>query len=227
MKALAAGGLAVLSVASAALAQDRGVVFAGAMVDAADYASLGGQYALPGSVDGRGLSVRLSGFLGRYDYLTDDRRIDATFGGGELDGVYQASGGWGFASLFAGARYVDTRLSPNDPTNRRDGGHAEPDVGTDGSLIHAPWRTDWYAAYGASLSDRQARIDVTHALGQRFRAGLEGGAEGDPTYSAWRVGPFAALRLGASDEAQISAGVSEQSGQSTGAYLRLGCYRAF
>jgi hypothetical protein len=217
-----------LGMAAGALAQDHAVVFAGGTYDSASYGDVGMQVALPGSVAGRGFAIRGSAFLGGYGYNDGfGQHVDATFGGGELDGVYAISGAWGSADLFAGVRDVDTRLSPADVGNRRRGDKAEFALGTDGDRIYGPWRTDWYGAYGTDLRDYQTRASLTHRFGPVWRLGAEGAVEGDPTYTLERVGPYAGFRLSAHSEIQGSVGVSHQSGLGEHAYARISWYRSF
>jgi len=227
-KTLVGGLIASLAIGGSAKADDHIVVFAGGTYDNASYGSLGAQVSLPGSSAGKGFAIRGSGFLGGYGYDDGEgQHIDAKFGGGELDGVYQMSGPWGFADVFAGARLVDTRLSPDDPTNRRNGDQAELALGSDGARRLGPWQVDWYGAYGTRLQDYQTRVGLTHTIGSAWRAGVEGAVEGDPTYTQTRIGPYAAVRLSAHSELQGSAGVSHQSGLGEHAYARAGWYLSF
>jgi hypothetical protein len=217
-----------LGMAAGALAQDHAVIFAGGTYDSASYGDVGMQVALPGSVAGRGFAIRGSAFLGGYGYNDGSgQHVDATFGGGELDGVYAFSGAWGSADVFAGVRDVDTRLSPSDVGNPRLGNKAEFAVGTDGDRVFGPWRTDWYGAYGTDLRDYQTRASLTHRFGPVWRLGAEGAVEGDPTYTLERVGPYAGFRLSAHSEIQGSVGVSHQSGLGEHAYARISWYRSF
>jgi hypothetical protein len=211
-----------------AWAQDPLVVFAGGTYDSASYGNIGAQVGLSGPSATQGFAVRASGFLGQYGYNeSGGTRVRAHFAGGELDGVYQFTGGWGYADLFAGARYSDTRLNPLDTGNRRRGGETEAVLGSDGARAFGPWRADWYGAYGAGLDDYQTRISLTHRVNDTWRLGGEAAFEGDPTYSLQRFGPYVGLRLGARSELQASAGVSHQSGLGEHAYVRLNWYHAF
>jgi hypothetical protein len=215
-------------VPAVARAQDPLVVFAGGTYDSASFGNIGAQVGLSGPSATQGFAVRGSGFLGQYGYHeSPGTRVGAHFAGGELDGVYQFTGGWGYADLFAGARYIDTRLNPIDMGNRRLGGQTEAVVGADGVRQFGPWRTDWYGAYGTRLDDYQTRISLTHRVNDTWRLGAEAAFEGDPTYNLQRFGPYLGFRLGARSEIQASAGVSHQSGLGEHAYARINWYHAF
>lgn len=228
MRTRAALTLALLACPLAARAQDRGVAFAGGQTDHSRAAYYGVELALPGAALGHGLAVRGSAFVGDYAYEADTLgRVKADFRGAEVDGVYQWSGGWGWATAGVGLRYVETELGPRDPGNRRHGRQGELAFSTDGSRLMGPWRVDWYGSYGTRLSDFQGRVSLTRQAGPVFRVGVEAAGEADPTYDQERIGPFAALRLGPRSEVQGSAGVSRQSGRDAAAYARISIYRSF
>jgi hypothetical protein len=225
---LPAALVALIVAPGLAVAEDNVTVFAGGVLDNASYGSIGAQVSLPGASAGHGFAIRGSAFLGGYQYTDGSGdNVDATFGGGELDGVYSWSGRWGYVDAFVGARNMDTRLEPLDPTNRRLGDQTEPVIGTDGARSFGPWRTDWYGAYGARLDDYQTRVSLAHQIGPGWRLGGEVGFEGDPTYELQRVGPYVAVSLGAHSEVQASAGLSHQNGRDDRGYLRVGWDHSF
>lgn len=218
-----------LLLASRAVAQDRLQAFAGGQIDFASYGFVGATAPLPGASLGHGLAVRGSAFGGTYDYRGGpaNGRVDATFGGAQLDALYQATGrSWWFDGG-VGARYIDTHLSPFDRGNRRHGAQVEAAISADGGGVHGPWRVDYYGSYGTRLDDYAARASLTHAITDRLRAGGEVSVEGDPTYDLQRLGPYVGFGLDHWSELQVSAGVSHQSGRDVGGYLRLSAYRSF
>jgi hypothetical protein len=218
----------VLAVPAASGAQESVVISGGGELDVASYGYLSATLALPGQI-GQGPAVRVSGFGGDYSYRGGslDRRIDAQFGGAEVDGVYQFTQGGLWINGVVGGRYVDTQFNPNDPGNRRRGSQGEVAVGTDGGYASGPWRTDWYASYGTRLDDYEARLSLTHAIDSRLRLGAEGDVEGDPTYTQERVGPYLGVGVAKNSEIQLSAGVSDGSDRGAGGYLRIGFYGGF
>ena len=220
--------VAVLLLAGAsAHAQDRGVWFAGGTLSNDESAYAGVVVALPGAALGRGLAARVSGSAGRYSYRTGGRTIDGEFAGGEIALVQQFSGAWGYANLGAGPRYTDTRLDPDDPDNDRRGGDWDAGVTTDGGLGARRWRLGWFGSYGILLEEYQARLDVTHALGERFRLGLEAGIQGDPTYTRGLFGAVGIARLGGGFELRVAGGATEQEGRSARAYGSVGLAQVF
>jgi hypothetical protein len=218
---------AVLAAPSPSRAQEKVVISGGGDVDNASDGYLGATVAL--SHIGEGLAVRGSGFGGAYDYRGGpaNQRIDATFAGAELDLIYQFANDGFWINGGVGGRYVDTTLHPNDPGNRRRGSQGEVALVVDGGDVSGPWRGDWYAGYGTRLDDYQARVSLTHALDAPWRAGLEVGAEGDPTYNEQRVGPLVAYAFSKSGEVQVSGGFSDGSVRGPSGYLRVGFYSGF
>ena len=200
---------------------------AGGQIDFSRSGYVGATVPLPGGGIGRGLAVRASGFGGDYTYDSSSRRIDGSFWGGQLEGVYQLTRPGAWLDLAAGVRYVDTSLTPFDRGNRRHGSQAEPEFSTDGGLVRGPWRTDFYGSYGTRLEDYAVRASLTHNLTSRLRGGGEVSFEGDPTYDLQRVGPYVGYYLDRRSELQLSAGVSHQSGQGEGGFLRVQLYRTF
>ncbi|HXQ14965.1 MAG TPA: cellulose biosynthesis protein BcsS [Caulobacteraceae bacterium] len=211
--------------------KDLVVVSGGVDIDVATFGYGGATFAVPGFSIGQGPAVRVSGFGGVYSFNSGGGpvrgKVDARFGGGEGDVLYQFSSSNLWVNLGAGARYVDTTFSPKQPTNRRRGAQWEPALVIDGGAANGPWRGDWFASYGTTLSDYEVRASLTHTVTSNIRLGLEGETDGDPTYEEERVGPYAGLSLARNAEIQVSAGVSAGSARSTGAYGRLGFYAGF
>ena len=221
------GAASAFAIPNAALAEDHLQLSAGGQIDFADYGFVGLTAALPGSAIGRGFAVRASGFGGDYSYNSGSRTIDGNFNGGEVDAVYGLSGAHYWFDAIGGVRYTDTSLSPFDPGNRRHGRQAEAAFGADGGFTSGPWRVDYYGEYGTRLDEYIARSSLTHTINNRFRGGAEVSFEGDPTYNLQRVGPYVGVRLDSRSEFQLSAGVSHQSGEGEGGYLRVLVYRSF
>lgn len=213
--------------AAAAHAQDRGAIFAGGSFDEDDSGYLGAQAALPGSRPGSGWAVRGAVNGGVYSYDRGGRGIDARFVGGQLGGVYQWSGAWGYFDVGLQGRYTDTHLSPYDIENPRRGGIADAVVSLDGAHRWGPWRIVGYGEYGTGVEDYYVRANVTHDITARFRAGIETIIQGDPTYDRQRFGPIVAAKVTPVDEIQLSGGLSSQSSRSDHAYVSLAYVRGF
>jgi hypothetical protein len=208
-------------------ADEKVNVFAGAQGDYAAFGFVGGTVALPGSDLGKGFAVRGAFFTGGYNYESGSTPIKASFTGEEGDLLYQVSSKTSWINFGAGARNANTSLTPTDFGNRRRGNVTEFVGSIDGGAIQGPWRQDFYASYGTFLTDYNARLSVTYAIGSGARFGVEGGVEGDPTYSIRRIGPYIGIRLERSSEMQLSGGISNESGQPSVAYGRLGISHSF
>ena len=223
------GACAVLALGVAAMcptslrADPAPQIFVGGQTDFATFGYVGGSVPV---FDGFG--VRASGFDGTYQYNGGPTgRVRGDFSGADLQVIYQYTNANTWVNAGVGASYIDTRLTPFDPGNRRHGGQTEALFSLDGGHVWGPWRVDGYGSYGELLDDYSVRGSLTHTLSRLWRAGLESSADGDPTYTEERVGPLAALRIGASSEALISAGVAHQSGRGDGGYVRLAFKHSF
>ena len=226
------GACAVLALACAAMcpttlrADPAPQIFVGGQTDFASFGYVGGSVPV---FDGFG--VRASGFAGTYQYdggpTGPTGRVRGDFSGADLEVIYQYTNANTWVNAGVGASYIDTQLTPFDPGNRRHGGQTEAIFTLDGGHVWGPWRVDGYGSYGELLDDYSVRGSLTHTLSRLWRAGLESSADGDPTYDEERVGPLAALRIGPSSEAAISAGVAHQSGRGDGGYVRLAFNHSF
>ena len=205
----------------------KALIFGGGQLDFSDSGYFGGTVALPGSSIGKGLALRGSAFGGEYDYTGTPGKVHGTFVGGQVEGLYQFSKPNFWLDAAVGVRFVDTTLTPNDPSNRRDGAHAEPEVAIDGGAAGGPWRTDYYGSIGAILEDYLVRVSLTHRVSTVVRAGGEVSAEGDPTYDLQRFGPYVGYAFDAHSEIHLTAGVTHQSGEGEGGYLALSFYHGF
>jgi len=210
-----------------AQATDQGVVFAGGTVSD-DLSGYGGAVvALPGGALGRGLALRASGNVGRYEYRAGERLIHGDFAGGEVSLVEQLSGAWGYANLGVGGRFEQTNLHPLDLTNNRRGARWDAGLTTDGGLIRNAWRLGWYGGYGPVVEDYQARLDLTRRAGSRLRLGIEGGAQGDPTYHRFGAGVLGIVRIGRATDFRLSGGGTQQPGRGARAYAALAVAQLF
>lgn len=220
--------VAALAMAGAAHAQDRGVVYTGGSVGDGANAYAGGLVALPGARLGEGLAVRASVSGGEYRYRSGGERIDARYIGAELALAMQASGDWGYATVSAGGRVTDTRLSPVDVGNRLRGTRFDVALQTDGALGNT-WRLGWFGSLG--VNDRtyitQLRFSRLVGSGAGTRVGVEGGLQGDRTYDRDSLGAFASTRLGGRWEGLVSGGATFQEGRDAKPYVTISASRVF
>jgi hypothetical protein len=149
----------------------------------ASYSYIGSVIPLPGSTLGSGFAARLWGDYLTYNYRTGSAKIDAAGWGGELAGVYQFSGAWGWSDLSAGARYRDTNLSPDDPNNRARGSHVYLTLQADGGYnLDANWRFRGIASYTPLITGYFIQPAIDRAISQSVRAGLDVTFQGDRSY---------------------------------------------
>jgi hypothetical protein len=221
-----AGALTALLLGSAASAEPyTGVAFAGAAAGDGLSGYAGIVHALPGNALGKGLAVRGSISGGSFEYESNAVEIDGRFASGEAALVYQLSGTWGWANVSAGARLSDVKLSPNDPSNDRQGTRVDLALQSDGAvLLDSAWRMGWLGSLGVRDRTYFGRADIGRVIAPRSqtRLGLEAGVQGDPRYRSATLGLFAATRLARSFEGRISAGASDREGRRPKPYATLG-----
>jgi hypothetical protein len=212
-----------------AQAQDTGVVYAGgAAGGGAVNGYVGGVVSLPGARLGNGLAVRAGVTGGDYNYEANGERIDAQYIGAEVALVYQTSADWGWANFSAGPRITDTSLKPNDPGNPLRGTTYDLAIQTDGS-VGSSFRATWFASLGVDKRAyiTQLRLSPLVDGATDTRIGIEGGIQGDRTYTRKSLGLFASRRLGDKWQGSISGGVTDQRGIGAQGYGTLGVSRVF
>lgn len=218
--------LSTMVAASAASAQDyRGVAFGGGSVGDGRSAYAGAVVALPGASLGKGLAIRGSVNAGTYRYENGLGRIDADYRGAEAAMVYQLSGDWGWANLAAGPRVSNLDLAPDDPDNQRRGTTWDLGLQVDGAQqLGSDWRLDYLGSIGLVRGAYGARLGLGHMVREatQTRLGVEGAVQGDPRYTTFSTGLFAATQVAKDLEAQLSAGARHQEGRSLKPYVSLG-----
>lgn len=126
-------------------------------------------------------------FLG-YSYETF-QEIDAQAVGLEGALGYQTSGQAGWAAVYAGLRYNNTSLSPDDPGNRNRGEHVWVKSQLEGELnLAETWKLGGIASYTFSAESYWLRARLLHRLDQSLSTGPEAVFMGDPNYRAWQFG---------------------------------------
>jgi len=186
------------------------------------------QYAYLGTVlplSGQHLG---QGFVQRYwlDYVTyryektPQQDIDAKVVGGEAALGYQQSSAGSWWGAYLGARYADTRLSPRDPDNRNEGRQWHAKLQLEGETeLGGGWRINGIASHLIGDSSYWARLRLQTVLSNHWHAGPEVIVQGDPYYSAYKVGAFVGnIKLGASSALTIKAGLSKPESDSASLY---------
>ena len=213
-----------------ALAQDA-VVFTGLELGK-DY-----RYAYFGSVLPALGSKSGQGFVQRYlfDYITYSyeqtpiQDIDAKVTGVEAALGYQGThdnGSWG---VYLGARYTQTRLSPNDPGNDDLGSQVRAKFQIEGDQALAPdWRISGMASYVLVDNNYWVRLRAQKTLSNGLVAGPELVVQGDSNYRAAKLGAFlGGIKMGAESRLTFRVGASKAENSSVAAYLGLDAYFLF
>lgn len=202
----------------------HGVVFTGGSVSDNESGYGGFIIALPGATLGHGFAVKAAMNGGRYDYVGGVGHIEAKYYGGQLAFVRQWSGEWGWANLSAGGRVTQTDLSPFDPGNERAGTRLDAALGADGAFnMGDRWRLGWYSEGGVRDEFYLARLEGTRSmLAGKWRLGVEGSIQGDPTYQSESVGGVTAITLKKGLELQFGGGAVFQNGKNSKPYASVG-----
>ena len=147
----------------------------------------------------------------RYD---SNQMIEAqTFG---VEGMlgYQMSSASAWGGIYAGVRYNDTRLSPDDPGNDTRGEHVWGKGQLEGGMdLAESWKVSGIASYTLGADSFWMRTRLLY----RFNEGLSTGPEaihmGDPSYRAWQFGwvvtgfePWPKTTIGIKAGARITEG---------------------
>lgn len=219
---------AISACAAPAFAQDSGVVYAGGSAGDGWNAYGGAVVALPGGRLGEGLAIRGGGGGGEYRYTSNGVRIDASYVSAELALVYQTSGQWGWANFSAGPRITDTSLTPSDPANDLAGTRVDVALQTDGA-VGSSWRLGWFGSLGGNDGTyvTEARFGPLLDAPSQTRAGIEGGIQGDDTYTTRKVGAFVSTQFQQKWEARLSGGITDQDARGTKPYASVGVSHVF
>ena len=217
---------AVIAPASA----QRGIALAGMEVSRDDqYAYLGAVLPLPGQRLGNGFVQRYwidyIGYRYQQSALQD---IDAKVLGGEAAlGFQQAeSGSWWGAYL--GARYANTRLSPDDPGNDDRGPRWRAKLQIEGETsLAGNWRINGILSHQIANDDYWARVRLQTTFKNKWHVGPEFVAQGDSNYSAQKLGAYVGnIWLGGS-ALTLKAGVNNPEDFSRSMYAGAELYMPF
>jgi hypothetical protein len=180
---------AVITPASA----QSGIALAGMEVSRDDqYAYLGAVLPLPGQRIGNGFVQRYwidyIGYRYQQSALQD---IDARVVGGEAALGFQKaqSGSWWGAYL--GARYANTRLSPDDPGNEDRGARWRAKLQIEGETrLAGNWRINGILSHQIGNDDYWGRVRLQTTLRNAWHVGPEFVAQGGSNYSAQKLGAY-------------------------------------
>lgn len=194
------------------------------------YAYLGAVLPLPGNRLGQGFVQRywLDYDAYRYEKLPQ-QYIDTRVAGGEAALGYQQSSASGWWGAYLGARYANTRLSPNDPDNDDRGWRLRAKLQFEGETeIGAGWRANGIASNLVGDANYWVRLRLHTLLRNQWHVGPEVIVQGDSNYSAYKVGAFFGnIKLGASSALTLKAGVSNPADEPASLYVGAEFYIPF
>lgn len=167
--------------------------------------------------------------FGGYGYRSDSRDITADAVGVEGALGYQLAGPHGWGAAYAGARYSNSWLSPDDPKSKVRGSQVRPMVQLDGErILNEDWKLNGIASYLFISDAYWARGRVMYRAFGKVYTGPEFTAQGDPDYRAWGGGwfitgfePFPHSSLG------LKAGIRQVEKVNPGAYVGIEFSRMF
>ncbi len=162
---------------------------------------------------GNGLVQRYWGdFLGyRYD---SSQTIEALAVGVEGMLGYQMSGASTWGGAYAGLRYNNTSLSPDDFGNDTRGQHVWVKGQLEGGMdLAESWKVSGIASYTFGADSFWTRTRLLYRLNQNLSTGPEAIHMGDPSYRAWQFGwvvtgfePLPGFTVGVKAGARITEG---------------------
>ncbi|MFN3543944.1 MAG: cellulose biosynthesis protein BcsS [Thiobacillus sp.] len=191
------------------------------------YAYLGTVLPLPGNRLGNGWVQRYWLDYTSYRYEKGPgAEIDATVVGGEAALGFQESGASGWWAAYLGARYGNTRLSPDDPTNEDEGGRLRAKLQLEGETAVSPsWRLNGIVSHLVGHSSYWLRVRAETTLGNGLRVGPEFVAQGDPNYRLHTLGVFVGgIKAGRNAALTLKGGLSKLESDSAGAYVGVEAY---
>jgi Cellulose biosynthesis protein BcsS len=185
-RVIVAGALALAS--TMASAAEKLFLTGAEVADRNSYVFLGAILPIGGSTLGNGWVQRYWADHIRYEYDSGNRTIKARAYGLEAALGYQKSSGDGWAAAYAGARYLDTSLSPDDPDSEARGEHLRAKLQLEGEKATSPaWRLGGIVSYTFGADSYWVRVRAMHGPARRA-FGPEFIFHGDPDYSAQQVG---------------------------------------
>ncbi len=204
----------LLAAALAAQADDRLWILTGEAYKDNYYLGGGLLIPFPRSHLGQGWVQRYWLDTFTYTYEAGPQQIDSSVWGAEAMLGYQASRPGLSGAVYLGVRYSDAHLSPDDPGSALRGQQWFPKAQVEGdAMLSQNWRASAIVAYTFILDGYWTRLRVVHGLtGSKF-LGPEVVAQGDPNYSALKLGAvFGGIPLSSRVSLNVKGGYRWQSG---------------
>jgi hypothetical protein len=193
-------------------------------------AYLGSVLPLPGSALGQGWVQRywLDHTAYRYE-KAPGQEIDARVAGVEAALGYQGSWEAGWWGAYLGARYGNTRLSPDDLANEDRGGDFSIKLQLEGeSALSSRWRMIGNVSHLVGQSSYWSRLRLQTVSGNQFLIGPELVVQGDTRYRLYKLGLFVGgIRVGHDAALTLKAGASKLDSDSGGAYAGIEWYKPY
>ena len=186
------------------------------------YAYAGAVVPFSSDDNGNGWAARVTADRVTYSYENGGAKIDGEGRGGEVALVRRWAGDWGWADASVGARYRDTKLSPNDPSNDEQGGHTDVSVQTQGRA-HVSDRADvtWLGIRQLDRGDSVARVGVDRDMGG-WRLGADATRISGDRYGVNEAGLTAEWKTERNVTLSARAGASRNDEGEGGGYAGLG-----
>lgn len=206
-------------------AEGRALLGGGEASRGAFYTYAGTVLPLPGSNKGWVQRYWLDYFGYRYDGPPGE--VDARAWGGEALAGYRWSSGSSWGAAFAGLRYTDTHLSPDDPGSNVRGSRLGIKLQLEGEMPVAPaWRAGAIGSFAFAQSGYWARLRVQRELPNGWLLGPEVVIAGNPDYYSRSYGLALSGLRWVGGHAAFKAGYrDESSGHS--AYVGVELFREF
>lgn len=187
-----------LSVAAAAQADDRLLLFGGDVADTSYYSYVGTVLPLRELSDGRRLVQRY--WLDRFGYKYDGApgRIDADAWGAEAAVGYVTASSAGWLETSVGLRYTDTDLDPDDPGAEARGEQLGAKLQLQGERnLNDRWRFGGIASYATKQNGYWGRMRLLRQMTAAASLGAELVAGGNDESDMTSAGMVLSLRPGA------------------------------
>ena len=182
------------------------------------YTFLGAVITLPTSSFTDDFALRFWTDYLTYDYTSGIGKIEASAWGGELALVYQMTNSWGWSNFSVGSRYRDTKLSPDDFSNRARGGKFYGTAQFDGGYNFVDsFQFRWIMGYTTEIDGYYIQSSLDRAFGNNLRLGVDASFQGNDTYQENSIGTNATLIFSDSLNIGLRAGTTV-TGASTGIY---------
>jgi hypothetical protein len=194
------------------------------------YAYLGAVLPWPGTELGQGWVQRYWLDYDAYRYEKLPRQyIDTRVTGVEAALGYQQGGATGWWAAYLGARYADTRLSPNDPDNDNADRQWRAKLQFEGeTALSKDWRINGIVSHLAGDPNYWLRLRAQTTLERQWHIGPEIIVQGDAYYSAFKLGVFVGnILLDQTSALTLRAGLGQTEADPVSLYLGAELYIPF